>query len=144
MAENPFIGAWRLISLEFRSANGQVNYPLGKDVHGYIIYNQDGYMSVAFMSVGRTPFNSGDLSAGGIEEKVQAFDTYFSYCGRYELRGEKVIHHIEVSLFPNWIGKDEERFYRFDNDQLILSTPPLLVDGIEQTGLLIWKRSRVA
>ena len=143
MAENSFIGAWRLESFEFRSANGQVSYPYGQDVHGYIMYAQDGYMSVAFMRAGRPHFNSEDFLTGSIEEKVLAFDTYFSYCGKYELRGDKVIHHIEVSLFPNWTGKDQERFYRFDGDRLILSTPPLLAQGIEQTGHLIWKRSRM-
>ena len=98
-------------------------------------------MSVAFMSAGRPSFKSDDLRGGSIEEKVLALDTYFSYCGRYQLRGEEVVHHVEVSLFPNWTGQDQARFYRFDGDRLILSTPPLLWEGVERTALLIWKRS---
>lgn len=141
MAENTFIGSWRLISFELRSANGQVNYPFGQNVNGYIIYSLDGYVSVAFMRSGRPHFHTEDLLAGSVEEKALAFDTYFSYCGKYEIRGNKVIHHIEVSLFPNWTGRDQERLYKFDGDRLILSTQPLLVEGIEQTGHLIWKRS---
>lgn len=141
MIENPFVGAWRLISCELRNATGQVGYPMGKDAQGYIMYSREGYISVAFMSTGRTPFASEDLRAGRVEEKVQAFDAYFSYCGRYEVRGETVIHHIEVSLFPNWIGKSQERRYRFDRNQLILSAPPVLIDGIEQAAHLIWQKT---
>ncbi|WP_295458851.1 lipocalin-like domain-containing protein [uncultured Thiodictyon sp.] len=141
MIENPFVGAWRLISCELRSVNGQISYPMGKDAQGYIIYSRDGYLSVAFMSSGRNPFASDDLRAGSAEEKVQAFDTYFSYCGRYEVRDEAVIHHVEVSLFPNWTGKSQERRYRFDQDQLILSAPPVLIDGIEQAAHLVWQKT---
>jgi hypothetical protein len=142
MAENPFIGAWRLISFEFRKSNGQVSYPFGQDVNGYIFYNPEGYMSVEFMKNGRTNFTSEQLFAGSLEEKALAYDFYFSYCGKYEIRSDRVIHHIEVSLFPNWTGKNQERVYKFDGDRLTLSSPPLPVDGAEQTAHLIWQRVR--
>ena len=60
-------------------------------------------MSVAMMAANRLKFGAGDIAiAGGTdEEKVAAADTYLSYCGRYEIQGEKVVHHIEVSFFPN-------------------------------------------
>ncbi|MBI2304586.1 MAG: lipocalin-like domain-containing protein [Chloroflexi bacterium] len=140
MVQNPFVGTWRLVSFELRSADGQVSYPYGQDAAGYIMYNEDGYMSVAFMSANRPKFVSGNIRGGSTEEKVAAVDTDVSYCGTYEIQGDKVIHHIEVSLFPNWIGVDKERIFAFDGDRLSLSTPPLLVDGIQQTGHLVWQR----
>ena len=142
MADNPFVGAWALASFEVRSAKGALTYPFGHDVRGYIMYNQDGYMSVAFMSAGRARCKSEDMRAVTAEEKVSAMDTYLSYCGKYEVRGDKVVHHIEVSLFPNWTGQDQERFYKFEGDRLTLSTSPMLIGGMEQTAHLIWKRSR--
>jgi len=142
MPENPFVGAWALVSFEVRSASGAVTYPFGRDVRGYIIYSQDGYMSVAFMKADRVKCKSEDVRGSSAEEKVSAMDTYLSYCGKYEVRGDKVVHHIEVSLFPNWTGQDQERFYRFDRDQLTLSTSPMPIGGMEQTAHLIWKRSR--
>jgi hypothetical protein len=104
------------------------------------MYGHDGYMSVAFMSAGRPAFTSKDLRGGTVEEKALAVDTYTSYCGRYELRGDRLVHHIEVSLFPNWTGQDHERFYAFDGDTLTLSTPPLPLEGFEQTAHLVWRR----
>jgi hypothetical protein len=140
MAQNPFIGTWRLVSCELRSADGQISYPFGQDAVGYIMYNEDGYMSVAIMGTNRPTFASGDIRGGSTEEKVAAADTYLSYCGRYELQRDKVIHHIEVSFFPNWFGVDQERIYEFDRDRLSLSTPPFLVSDMQQTAHLIWER----
>jgi len=141
MPENPFVGAWALVSFEVRSASGAITYPFGHDVRGYIVYSHDGYMSVAFMQAGRAKCKSEDVRGASAEEKVSAMDTYLSYCGRYEVRGDKVVHHIEVSLFPNWIGQDQERLFRLEGDQLTLSTPPMPIGGQEQTAHLIWKRS---
>jgi hypothetical protein len=144
MAENPFVGAWRLVSCEFRGTDGQIRYPYGRDLAGYILYGQDGYMSVAIMGTERPRFAADDIRGGTTEEKVAAADTYISYCGRYEVRGDRVIHHIEVSFFPNWAGVDQERLFAFEDDELSLSTPPLLVNGVQQAAYLIWRRARPA
>lgn len=140
MRPNPLIGTWRLISWENRSVDGQVSYPLGKDAVGYITYNADGYMFVAIMRPDRAKFAAADLFGGSTQEKAQAADTYVSYCGRYEFRGDTVVHHVDLSLFPNWVGVDQERLVEFTGDQLILSTRPILLGGLQQTARLTWER----
>ena len=140
MAQNPFVGTWRLVSCELRKMDGHASYPFGLAPVGYIMYNEDGYMSVVIMSANRPKFAVGDIRGGTIEEKVAAADTYISYCGRYEIQGDNVIHHIEVSFFPNWIGVDQERIFEFDGDKLSLSTPPFQIEGVQQTAHLIWER----
>jgi hypothetical protein len=137
---NQFVGTWKLISFEFKSSDNQSTYPLGQDAVGYLIYSEVGYMSVALMKAERTPFVSGDIRASTLEEKIHAADTYFSYCGRYEIQENKIIHHVEVSSFPNLVGTDQERLFQFEDNNLILSTPPFLVDDKLQTSLVIWKR----
>ena len=133
-----FIGAWRLVSVETRKEDESLHRQ-GKRT-GYLIYSGDGYMSVAFMKEGRTEFTSGDIRGGTVEEKIEAFNGYISYSGRFEVEGERVIHCIEVSLFPNWIGERQERFYEFDGDQLTLSTPLQLVGGMSLTSHLVWEK----
>ena len=140
MRHNLFVGTWRLVSLEMRKPDGQVSYLLGSDAVGYIMYTEDGYMSVAMMSGDRAKFAAGDFTRGTIEEKVAAADTYISYCGRYEIRDGKIIHHIAVSFFPNWTGVEQERLFEFSGRRLSLSTPPFLADGVRQTAHLIWER----
>ena len=39
MVQERFVGAWRLLSCEFRAADGQLSYPYGQDLIGYIMYN---------------------------------------------------------------------------------------------------------
>jgi hypothetical protein len=141
MKSNPLIGTWRLASWENRSVvDGRISYPLGKDAVGCIMYNPDGYMSVTIMRPEREMFAAGDLLSGSPEEKAQAAGTYVSYCGRYEYRGDMVVHHVEFSLFPNWVGVDQERLVELRENQLILSTRPILLSGKQQTAHLIWER----
>mgnify|MGYP002725654848 CR=1 FL=1 len=97
-------------------------------------------MSVAFMKEGRPSFASGDIRGGTIEEKTAAIEGYVSYSGRFEVEGEKVVHHIEVSLFPNWIGVGQERLYEFEGERLTLSTPLMLTGGRQLSTHVIWVR----
>jgi hypothetical protein len=133
-----FLGTWKLVSVETRKEDGEV-HRRGERV-GYLLYNDEGYMSVAFMKRDRPEFASGDIRGGTVEEKEAAVEGYVSYCGRYEVMKDKVIHHIEVSLFPNWVGVRKERMYELDGDRLTLSTPLMLVGGRRLSTHLIWER----
>src|SRR5215218_2315506 len=98
MESNPLVGTWRLVSWENRSVeDDEVSYPLGKDATGYIMYNSDGYMFVAIMGSNRLKFAAEDLLSGTTEEEARAEETYVSYCGPYEFRGDTVVHHVELS-----------------------------------------------
>ncbi|MDQ1279421.1 MAG: hypothetical protein QG670_683 [Thermoproteota archaeon] len=134
-----FIGTWKLVSVEYQSDN-EVTYPYGKDAIGYIMYSNDGYMSVSIMTSNRRRIMSMDMIGASTEEKVAAADTYFSYCGRYKVDEDKVTHLVEVSFYPNWVGEKLERFYKFEEDKLILSTSPMIVNGKQQINYIIWER----
>ena len=135
---NPFAGAWRLVSLETRSSSGEVNYPMGRDAVGLLLYGEQDYMAVSVMRADRVHFKLGDIRAASPEEKLAAFDSYNSYSGRYEVNQNKVIHHVEFSLFPNWIGGPQERYFEFSGDRLTLRTPPASADDVEW--IVIWER----
>jgi len=144
MAKNAFVGTWQLVSFELRNTeDNQVSYPFGEEAVGYIMYSEDGYMSVSIMSANRSKFASGEIRGGSVEERVAAFDTYFSYCGRYEIQQDKIVHHVETGLFPNHTGRLQERFFEFDNDKLLLSTPPIIIGEIQRTYHLVWQRLSV-
>ncbi len=46
---------------------------------------------------------------------------FVAYAGRYSFRGDRVIHHVELSLFPNWVGTDQQRWVELAGDRLTLS-----------------------
>lgn len=146
MAHNPFVGAWRLVAAEMKNAGGAKDQMFGPNPTGYLMYSEDGHMAVLIMHEGRKNFGSQDLSGGTVEEKAEAAATFLAYSGTYEVRAasevtaNSVIHHIEASLFPNWTGSHQERFFEFSGDRLILRTPPMLMLGSEVTGQLIWQR----
>ena len=140
MTSNPLIGTWRLVSWENRSVDGQISHPLGEDAVGYIMYSPDGYVFVAIMRPDRPKFAVADILGGSPEERAQAAGSYVSYCGKYEFRGDTVIHHVELSLFPNWVGVEQERLVEFRGNRLSLSTRPILLGGIQRTAHLIWER----
>ena len=58
---------------------------------------------------------------------MQAAGTYAFYCGRYEFPGETVVHHLELSLLPNWVGVHHERLVEVAGNRLALSTRPILL-----------------
>jgi len=140
MTRNPLLGTWRLVELVSRGADGDAVYPFGRDAVGYITYTPDGRMSVSIMSADRARFASEDIAGGTTAEKATIAETYLSYCGTYEIRGNTAVHHVEVSAFPNWIGADQVRTFALDGDRLSLTTPPLLRNGVRRTSHLRWER----
>ena len=145
MAANPLVGTWRLVSWENREdVSGRLDYPLGRDAVGYIMYGQDGYMSVSIARPGRAVFAAEDLFGGSSGERALAAETYVSYCGTYEFSGSTVIHRVELSLFPNWVGVEQERLVEFVGDRLVLSTRPILLGGMQRIARLTWERARTS
>lgn len=81
---------------------------------------------------------------GTAEEQCKAFSSFVSYCGRFtvEESSNMIIHHIESAWFPNWNNTSQQRYYTFQEDILILLTPPQKLGGKEYKGKLIWQRKK--
>jgi Lipocalin-like domain len=139
-ARDALVGAWRLVSWENRAADGQVTYPMGADALGYLTYTADGRFSVLISRAGRAGFAAGDLLSGTTQEQARAVQGFVAYAGRYSFHGDRVIHHVELSLFPNWVGGDQERWVELAGERLILSASPLLLAGKQQVPRLVWER----
>lgn len=139
-ARTLLVGTWRLVSYRLIGSKGRVRYPYGEDPTGYILYGADGYMAVSIMRNNRRPFAGADILRRTNEEAAEATRTYLSYSGTYELQPGRVIHHVKVSLFPNWTETSQERFYALSGNRLDLSTSPLLPDVAEPRAHLVWQR----
>jgi hypothetical protein len=137
----PLVGTWKLKSFEMRAPDGTVIYPWGRDTKGYATFSPDGYFFAAIMGADRKRFASEDMKGGTLEEKASAADSYITYCGPCEIEKEKFRTKVEVSLFPNWVGEYEERYYKIEGNTLYIWTDPLPVGGKELAGYLIWERT---
>lgn len=133
------IGVWKLVSFKEQQPDGTVVYPMGRDVIGYIAYDSSGHMSVQLMRPNLQKFASNDPLTATPEEKRAAFEGYLAYWGTYTVNEEEssVIHYLEGSLVPNWVGTDRKRFFEISGSQLTLTFP--IADG-QGSSLLIWER----
>jgi hypothetical protein len=138
-----FIGAWRLISFEVQTDDGRVIRPFGTDAQGSIIYTDSGRVSAQVMRSDRPPIAAGDQMKGTSEEMAANYKGCISYFGSYDVDAEGgfVVHRVESSLFPNWEGEAQKRFFALEGDRLTLSTPPTQWGGGGRVvGVLVWER----
>jgi hypothetical protein len=139
------IGAWRLVSYEATDVgSGDVVEPFGPRPRGLITYTPGGQMSAQIMRVGRPDFRQGRLEEGLPEELAAAAAGYLAYAGTYGIpEDDVVVHHVELSLFPNWVGGTLTRVAALDGDRLRLSLPePARIWGALRAGVLTWERAR--
>lgn len=131
-----FMGTWQLISFEEKQ-NDDVIYPFGKNPMGYIIYTNDGHVSVQIMSSNRTKFSSDDRFEATPQECVTIFKEYFCYFGTYEIDDKKNIikHKIEGHIFSNMVDQIFERHFNFVDDILTLT----MVNDPNKS--LVWKKA---
>jgi hypothetical protein len=117
------LGAWRLISWEEHEPGREVTYPVGPDAVGQISYDAAGRMSAQLVRPNQQRFTSEDWREASKDEKASAWSNYFGYFGTYTVneKAATIVHHIEGSWFPNLVGTDQVRHYRFDGDRVILN-----------------------
>ena len=138
-----FVGVWNLISFERRTAAGELTYPMGHHPVGRLTYDAQGRMSAQIMHPDRPKFQSGISSRGSAEEKIAAYDGYLAYYGTYVVKEKEhaVIHQVEGSFYPNWVGSDQRRLFEFSAGKLILRA----LNGSGGPGTesrLVWERAR--
>jgi hypothetical protein len=132
------VGTWKLVSASSKTSKGeQGEAPYGLNPAGFLTYTAEGRVT-ALISYGGRKALSG--TGGTVEEQAEAFKTFLAYAGRYTLAGDKVTHTIEVSSIQNYVDRNLVRSIKFQDDRLLLITPPTLVNGKIQTVELIWQR----
>ncbi|MBI3630662.1 MAG: lipocalin-like domain-containing protein [Candidatus Rokubacteria bacterium] len=143
-AQDPLRGTWRLVSFDVVTSNGLIlEQFLGPEPVGAIMY--DGTrMCVQITRLDRRNFASNDLRSGTPTERAVAYQTFIAYCGTYtvNLAEGVVVHQLEFSLFPNWTGTAQKRFFEVSGDRLTLTTPPYPSGGGQVTSRLVWERAK--
>ena len=121
------IGTWTRVLYEVGES-----HPMGCDAVGLLIYDPDGRMSLQIMRPDRSKFRSagskeGEYEVGSADETTSAFRGYIAYFGTYEVREKErfVIHHVEGSLFPNWVGRNPIEFFELSDDRLTFGLNPI-------------------
>jgi len=131
------VGMWRLVSYETTERDGRRGKPYG-DAVGRLEYDDHGNMAGQVMRPGRARV---ELGEGGAQQVRAAYLGYIAYFGRYEVAddGATVVHHVEGSLNPAWVGGQQVRMLRFDGDRLVLSAD-VVKAGDTVTHVLTWEK----
>jgi len=122
-------------------ATGEETKVWGDAPIGFLTYTSDGRMS-AVLAAAQRPISSKSAGDAPVEEQAMLFRQSGAYAGTYTESTDRVVHHVEVSADPTWIGTDQLRFIRFDGKKLILTTPsiPTNLTPNPRVFVLAWER----
>jgi hypothetical protein len=79
------------------------------------------------------------------KERSDALRSMIAYTGKYRVEGGKVITKVEAAWNEAWVGTEQERFYRFEDDRLLLESPPQAYPnllGKVVRIIVIWEREK--
>jgi hypothetical protein len=132
------LGRWQIREWIQHYDDGRQTYPLGRDLKGFLHY--DGSHVFCFLcSADRKPLTGAQWTAPD-SEKAAAYSNCLVYSGTYDVSGAEILHRIEMSLYPNWVGTTQRRRAKLEGVQLTLTAR--LEDGTPdaRTALLTWER----
>ena len=135
-------GTWRLRSWTSIGNDGSVTEPMGPAPEGLLVYTASGTMITTIGAPARPPITGGDILRGPPVEIVAMATTFIAYSGTYRLDGDDVIHGVEMSLFPDWVGTHQRRHVTLSDDgsRLTLTADPMTLGGRTGAQRLGWER----
>lgn len=141
LAASDLEGTWRLASWETLGDEGDRRAPFGHDPLGLVVYTGGGRMITTISRPDRAP-TGGDLVGAPDAARLAAYATFVAYSGTFRVEGGDVIHSVEMSSLPDWVGTEQRRHVDLADGgtTLVLSTEPLeLADG-RRCHRLTWTR----
>ncbi|HKA76553.1 MAG TPA: lipocalin-like domain-containing protein [Pseudolabrys sp.] len=134
------IGTWKLISVVYEDAQTKDKTPvLGEHPRGYQIATPEGRW-IALVTADGRPVPKTD------EDRAKALRTMIAYSGRYRVEDGKVITKVEVAWNEAWVGGEQVRFLRFENDDLLhIESPPMRHPNVNDKVVRVivtWQRDK--
>lgn len=137
------VGAWLLAEWRTDYSDGRApTFPFGARPDGLLVYSADGYMNASIGRADRPRMTGESLKHTPVDERLAAIDSFMSYGGPYEVRGDEVQHHVTIALFPNLVGSEQLRRMRLAGDTLELRAEDTLPgSNVQRTHRLIWNKA---
>jgi hypothetical protein len=136
ITEAELIGAWNAAGQDRLGPDGRVTGAVGAGAPGRIIYTAEHQLMVISIT-------SDDLARAPAEQLDEAARAAIAsactaYAGRWELVGERLLHHIDIAIFPAWMGTTRVRFPSLAGDLLTLTTLPEADGSVTR---IYWRRA---
>lgn len=141
LTAHELVGRWDIVSWAQEYDDGRTVLPMGEHLVGFIRYTADGDMVAMISTADRPRFTTGGQWDAEDTEMAAAYRSMLAYAGRYELDGDVVVHHVEISAYPGWIGSAQRRRLVVGDDGTI-ALEARLEDGTPEarTARLVWRR----
>jgi len=131
------VGVWQLVSVVYEDAETKERTPvLGEHPKGRQIATAQGHWLALVTADGRKVPQTD-------QERAQALRTMIAYTGRYRVEGGKVTTKVEAAWNEAWVGGEQVRFIRFEENRLFIESPPMPhpnVGGKVVRVIVIWQR----
>jgi len=123
------LGTWRLVSYEREfKATGEKLPLLGKNPTGYSIFTPEGRFMVVLTGEGRK-------AAKTDQDRAELLKTLIAYTGIYRVEADKFFTKVDVAWSPEWIGTEQERFFKIDGERLQILTTYVINPNWSEKGL---------
>jgi hypothetical protein len=136
--KHTLLGRWRIVEWVQRYDDGRDRYPFGSDPQGFIQYDHQ-RMFCFVCSAGRRPLPGTQWDVPEAD-RAAAYSSCFAYSGTYELIGDQVLHRVDLSLNPNWVGTTQRRRALLRDGRLVISARMEEGTSEARTAELIWER----
>ncbi|MGA8475536.1 MAG: lipocalin-like domain-containing protein [Candidatus Cybelea sp.] len=133
------VGAWSLVSFDVDEGKATAQPRFGPAPVGYLIYSANARMAAVLAGTHRPELRSPSGISSSETHRTEALQNFLAYAGRYEIRGDRVFHHVEVSVFTDLMGTTLERQFKLVGDTLTIRTLPPEIWGT--SNVLVWKRA---
>jgi hypothetical protein len=132
------VGTWKLVSFvnEFQDGS-EARGAYGNNPTGYAIFTQEGRAMFMVEGEGRkAPEND--------EQRAAAFRTIIAYTGIYRLEGDKFITKVDVSWNPTWVGTEQVRDYKLDDNTFKVISPWVMSPNLGKMtrATVTWQRGK--
>lgn len=144
LSKEALIGAWRLVSAIEIFADGERQPEFGGRAGGYLCYSPEGIVSAVLGDMTRPVSAATDPQTASDDEIVGMSRHFIAYAGPFTVDPDNDIvqHHIEVALFADWQGGDQERHVVIRDGRLhIIGSPRMAADGRIFHSELVWERA---
>jgi hypothetical protein len=149
LSRDQFVGAWRLVRIEYSGPNGahvDPFYQAGST--GLLIYDPTGWMSVHIVGPDRRAFRVPPERLAPSQDPAQtamkaaAFDSFYAYDGTWDFNPatSELVHHVVSSLLPAEAGVTYTQQVTLDAGRLVFSNRSGR-PGAETLRRKIWERA---
>lgn len=116
---------WSLVTYQSEDKNGKINYPLGEDALGYIIFTEENILAVQLMAADRTQVVPKEVleKMNTVVEKEMKELGYHAYSGSFSVNEETSVltTNVEMSVISTYVGSKQKRKAEIKEDKLYLS-----------------------